>query len=71
LLITFNYAFYKSEANRLKINITSNILKTGKIKVSLGGNVKETIVIEVTNLILNKASITFRNIIANKISSAI
>jgi len=46
--------------NKLKINVLKSKSKLGHSTVHLGGNVKETVAIEVTNLILNHAAITFR-----------
>ena len=41
------------------------------MKVELGGKVVETVAVEVTNLVLNKASVIFRGFISNKISSTL
>lgn len=61
--------------NRFKANIISTKLtndeQKSKIKINLGGNVKETVVIEVTNLILNHAKVTFQQAITNAIIGAV
>ena len=56
---------------RFKIDIDgakiTNQDKRHSIKISLGGKVPETVVVEVTNLILNHAKIVFRLAIKNAI----
>jgi hypothetical protein len=53
------------------LDITYTKIRPGSMKVELGGKVVETVAVEVTNLVLNKASVIFRGFIANKLSSVL
>lgn len=66
-----DWNFTVTKNNRFFIDILQTKIQPGQSKVELGGGVKETVAVEVTNLILNRASIVFRGFIASKISSAI
>ena len=68
--------------NRFKIDVISTKLgsdeKKSKISINLGGGVKETVVVEITNLILNHAKVTFQSgitsafvAIANSLANAL
>ena len=59
----FEWKFIVNQDSRLHIDITYTKIKPGVMKVELGGKVVETVAVEVTNLIINKASIIFRNFI--------
>lgn len=52
-----------TQGNRFQLAITYTKIVPGKSKVELGGGATETVAVEITNLILNKASIIFRGII--------
>lgn len=71
-MLTLKYTFLKDSHDRFKIEVTSSQVNSkGKMKVELGGNVKETIAVEVTNLILSEASLIWRLFLSNRIASAI
>jgi hypothetical protein len=65
LELNFEWNFTLTQASRLEIEITRTKLSPGKMKVELGGGVVETVAVEVTNLILNRASVIFRGVIGN------
>lgn len=62
------YSFIASKNNHFEVNVTSTKINPGHSKVALGGGAPEIIIVEVTNLILNHASILFRSFIGKKIS---
>jgi len=57
------YSFLASKNNHFQVNITSTKIHPGHSSVVLGGGASEIVVVEVTNLILNHASILFRSFI--------
>lgn len=57
------YSFIASKSNHFQINITSTKIHPGHSAVALGGKAPEIVIVEVTNLILNHASILFRGFI--------
>lgn len=63
LQLDFEWHFIANRDNRLQIDITYTKIKPGTMKIELGGKVVETVAVEVTNLIINKASVIFRNFI--------
>lgn len=62
-------------ASRFTIDVDNaqitNDNKKHSIKIYLGGNVPETVAVEVTNLILNHAKFAFHNVIKKTIVSIV
>lgn len=63
LRLELDWNFTVTKNNRFFIDILQTKIQPGQSKVELGGGVKETVAVEVTNLILNRASIVFRGFI--------
>lgn len=63
LRLELDWNFTVTKSNRFFIDILQTKIQPGKSKVELGGGVKETVAVEITNLILNRASIVFRSFI--------
>lgn len=63
LRLDLDWNFTMTKGNRFELAITNTKIRPGKSKVELGGGVTETVAVEITNLILNHASFTFRGII--------
>lgn len=66
LRLIFAWTFNATKSNRFEIVIPDTKIHPGKMKVTLGGQAKETVIVEVTNLILNHASILFRGFIGKQ-----
>lgn len=67
LRLDLYWNFTMTKGNRFELSIEQTKIHPGKSKVELGGGVSETVLVEVTNLILNHASIIFRGIIGTAV----